>query len=738
MRISRRPREVAIAGRRVRIGRTTGGVVEIHGDDDLDLAAGLGFAHAHDRLLQMELVRLIAQGRLCECLADEPANLEVDLFMRRLGFAAGAEADAARLTPAARALAEAYCDGVNSALRSRARPLELWLVGHRPAPWRPADVLLTVQVMSFAGLAQSQQDMEKLLAQALHAGVDLARLQELFAPHLDGLDEELLRLLRRVRIAEGLLPPAVRFLPGLPRLVASNNWALRPSRSTSGSALQCNDPHLEVNRLPAIWYEMVGHTRDDYHLGITMPGLPGIVMGRTRALSFGFTYGFMDTVDFFIEDVRGGRCRDGDGWTELRRRPERVLRKKSPAVDAVVFETPRGVLEADAADGVPEDGLYLSRAWANHISGGAPALDALTRLLRARNVREGQEAVRDVTVSGNWVLADREGHVGYQQSGPLPQRRHSGLYPVPGWRPELCWDGLHPATVLASDADPADGVIVTANDDHCQPGGPAAINLCMGGYRARRIEALLAARPRHTLEDMTAIQCDLYSMQAERFMAVLRPLLPASPDTDLLREWDLRYDAASRGATLFEEIYAELLREVFGRGLFGEEAWQHLVQETMLLTDYFHLFDEVLLQGGPEWFGAEGREALFRRSLAHVLEGRSAADVRPWGDGRALLMTNVFFQGRLPRWLGFDHGPITLVGGRATVAQGGLFRAHGRTTTFAPSWRYATDLGRDEALTVLAGGPSGSRWSQWYAADVADWLACRYKRLRGVCYARRE
>ncbi|HET8648377.1 MAG TPA: penicillin acylase family protein, partial [Vicinamibacteria bacterium] len=221
--LSEEPREVAIGGHRVRVGRTTGGVAALWAAGDEGLAAALGFAHGHDRPVQMELLRLIGQGRLCECLLDDEANLEVDVFMRRLGFAAGLDADAARLGPPARALTEAYCAGVNQALATRRRPLELRLVRHRPAPWRVQDVLLTLQVMSFVGLAQSQLDLEKMIVQALHAGVDPARLRALFAPHLDGLDEEAVALLRRLRIEEGLLPPAVRWLAGLPRLVASNN-----------------------------------------------------------------------------------------------------------------------------------------------------------------------------------------------------------------------------------------------------------------------------------------------------------------------------------------------------------------------------------------------------------------------------------------------------------------------------------------------------------------------------------
>jgi penicillin amidase len=721
-----------VAGHALRIGRTTGGVVALWADDDLGLAAAQGFAHAHDRLVQMELVRLVAQGRLCECLLDDAANLEIDVFMRRLGLAAAVDADAERLTPAARALLDAYCAGVNQALGTRRRPLELTLARHRPEPWRPQDVLLTLQIMSFVGLAQSQLDLEKMIVQALHAGVDAARLKTLFTPHLDGLDDETLALVRRLRIEEGLLPAAVRWQPALPRLLASNNWALAASRSASGAALQCNDPHLEINRLPALWYEVVGHTRDDYRIGISMPGLPGLVMGRTRAVSFGFTYGFMDTFDYFIEEVAGGKSREGEGWAPLLRRTEVVRRRGRAPLEVPVLATARGTLETAPGVREVEDGLYLSRAWSNHLSGAAPAVDAVVRLMEARTVVDAQRAVRDVTVSCNWLLADRDGRIAYQQSGPLPRRRHSGLFPVPAWRTELGWDGLEPSSRLAATLDPDDGLLVTANDDQNQPGRPQAINVSMGPYRAQRIAELLAARERHTLADMMSVQRDLFSKQAERFLAVLRPLLPPSTAADLLRAWDFRYDADSRGASAFEEVYAELLAEVFGRGLFGAEAWRAIAGETILLTDYYYVFDVVLLEGGPEWFGAEGRDALFQRVADRVLGGRDAATVPAWRERRQVMMANVFFRGRLPRWVRADHGPVALEGGRATIVQGGLFRMHGRTTTFAPSWRYAADLGRDEALTVLAGGPSESPLSRRYVTDVDDWLSGRYKRLRAL------
>lgn len=723
------PRTVAIGAAEVQIGRTTGGVAEIRGRDDRDLAAGLGYCHAHDRQVQMMLVRLAGQGRLCECLRSDAAMLAVDVFMRQMGFARGAARDVASLTSAARDLAEAYTRGVNTYVERHGRPFELRLVGYRPEPWRVEDTLLTIRLMSYVGLAQSQQDAEKLLVQAIQAGVSLPRLKDLFRPHLDGVDDELASVIRKVRIHQGLLPPEVRFLSALPRVLASNNWAVSGRRSASGSALQCNDPHLECNRLPAIWYELVGHTADDYRIGITMPGVPGLVMGRTREVSFGFTYGFMDLIDYFVEDCQGGRYRKGAERRDFARRVEVIRRKGGTPVELTILENDHGVLESDPLSVTLEDGYYLSRAWAGDRSGAAPALNALLHVLSARSVAEAQAAVREVTISCNWVLADRRGDVAYQQSGPPPARKHSGLHPVPGWSGEFDWAGIIGPEGLASLSDPPEGFVATANEDRNQAGKPLSINLPMGAYRAERIRELLEEKPTHSLDDMKRIQRDLYSKQAERFMAVLRPLVPDTPTGRLLLGWDLRYDRASRGATLFEEVYSELLREVFGKGLFGLEAWDATASETNLLADYYHVFDAVLLGGGHSWFGDEGREGLARRVVLRVLDRLPAGSVRPWGELRRVDMTNLFFGGKLPRLLGFDHGPVSLEGGRATVVQGVIFRAHGRTTTFCPSWRYVTDLGSDEAHTALAGGPSGRRLSKHYLTDVERWLEYAYKRL---------
>ena len=187
MKISNTRREIEIAGSTIGIARTEQGVIKLWADDDLGLARGLGFAHAQDRLVQMLLVRLIGQGRLCEFLINDNDALQIDIFMREMGLARYAKVEAVNTREEARALGDAYADGVNHWLASNRRPVELLMVRYDPEWWTIADTILTLKLMSYIGLAQSQQDIEKFLIQALHNGVPAERLAALTSPHLDGL-----------------------------------------------------------------------------------------------------------------------------------------------------------------------------------------------------------------------------------------------------------------------------------------------------------------------------------------------------------------------------------------------------------------------------------------------------------------------------------------------------------------------------------------------------------------------
>ena len=94
-----------------------------------------------------------------------------------------------------------------------------------------------------------------------------------------------------------------------------------------------------------------------------------------------------------------------------------------------------------------------------------------------------------------------------------------------------------------------------------------------------------------------------------------------------------------------------------------------------------------------------------------------------------MILKNILFDGKLPRFLGFDRGPVTIIGSLATPHQGQIFESAGRLTTFAPSYRMITDMAEDHIHTNMAGGPSDRRFSKWYCSDLENWKAGSYKKL---------
>ena len=209
-------------------------------------------------------------------------------------------------------------------------------------------------------------------------------------------------------------------------------------------------------------------------------------------------------------------------------------------------------------------------------------------------------------------------------------------------------------------------------------------------------------------------------------MAILRPLLPNTRQGQILRDWDCCYDLESKGAFLFETVYEKLLLTVFGKSGLGEVA-RFLWEETGVFVDFYSNFDRVLLAEESLWFGGQSRDEVYRSVLKQALTIKA----RPWKARQRVMVSYLPFQGKLPRafqllrW----NRSISLPGGRATIAQGQIYRSANRVTTFAPGYRFIADMSTEAACSNMPGGPSESPFSKWYASDLQNWLEGRYKRL---------
>ena len=700
------------------VRRDRNGIPHVEAEDMVGMCQGQGYVHALDRGMQLLLMRILGQGRACEFLEASDDMLAVDTFFRRMNWSGGARDTVEALSPDVRRYLAAYCEGINAVLQ-RKIPWEFHLLGYRPVPWQPEDTVLIARMVGYLTLAQSQAEIERLLVEMVQAGVPMEHLEALFPDHLGELDVE---LVKKITLGERIVLPEVLWSVAAPRMMASNNWVVTGRRTASGKPILANDPHLEVNRLPNVWCELVLRYGERTLMGGSMPGLPGVLVGRNPDLAWGATYAFADASDSWIEKCRDGACyrEAGDTWQSFKVRREIIRRRKKSPVEVVFYENEHGVLDGDPRT----EGCYLATRWAPG-EGGTAALEAIFEIARATTVAEGMAALGKIESAWNYVFADRGGNIGYQMTGRVPRRRAgaTGLVPLPGWKAENDWQGFLAPDEMPRVLNPAEGFIATANDDLNTLGKADPINMPMGAYRAERIRDLLKEREGLTVEDMMRMHFDLYSLQAERFMHHLKPLLPDTPQGAVLKSWDCCYDATSQGAFLFERFYQELVREVFGRRGMGEQVVDFLAAQTGVFVDFYANFDAVLLSEASPWFGGRSREDLYRETAARAL----TVAPQEWGRDRRIMLNHILLGGKLPGLAGFDRGPITGIGGRATVHQGQIYQSGGRVTTFMPSFRWVTDMAETHMRSNLAGGPSDRRFSKWYVSDLANWKNGRYK-----------
>lgn len=700
----------------LQISRNQQGIVKIQSTNEIDFYYAMGYCHARDRGLQMLMMRLIGQGRLSEMLDSSEASLKIDIFFRRLN-AKKVTIDRSQIPEPVLSNIDSYLLGIKDGF-DESLPFELTVLGYRHEHWQLTDSILLSRMMGYIGLAVSQEEIETLFIEMVQAGIEPTKLEELFPGLLQHADYP---LIQQIKPGHRLVPQELWQVLGN-GFMASNNWVVAGSKTRSGKPILANDPHLEVNRLPNVWYELIAEWPDTYVMGATVPGLPGVIIGRTGHLSWGVTYTFMDAVDSWIEKCKDGKYfHEKRGWLDFEQREEVILRKKKAAHTEIIYENQHGILRGDPTS----EGYYLTTRWASAESGLTTLIES-QKILMAKNVKEGMEILGKFETAWNFVFCDNEGNIGYQMSGLSPKRTNGwrGFVPMPGWVAENDWQGFEKPQDLPHCFNPKNGYLATANNDLNHLANCSPITMPMASYRSDRINELLEQGHDFTTQDMQTMQYDLYSCQAKLFLDILLPLISqhSSEHVKILRNWDLCYSAQSRGAYLFEQFYQTLNQLVFAEGGLGQAVFQHLHQGTGIFIDFYGNFDRILLATESLWFGGKSQQEIYLQAWQQVEQ----QDIHSYGQDRPLVFQNILLGGKLPQWLGFDRGPYRMPGGRATIFQGQIYRSGGRTTSFFPTVHFITDMSEAAVHTNLAGGASDRRFSRWYCNDLDNWLHGKY------------
>ena len=539
--------EVRLAGisAPVEILRDRYGIPHIRAQSFEDAVFGLGYAHAQDRLWQMEMNRRVAAGRLAEILG--PGALETDRFLRTLGVRRAAEANLRSVDAETRGLLGAYAAGVNAFLAADpVLPPEFWLTGARPEPWAPADSAAWVKMMAW-DLGGNWRN--ELLRMRLAKTLPLARLHEFVALYPGEAPPDIADLKELYGSLEQHAVQLARFAPDTDG-VGSNNWVVAGERSVTGKPLLANDPHLGLTA-PPVWYFAHLSVGGRDIIGATLPGVPAVVLGRNDRIAWGFTNTGPDVQDLFIEKLdAAGNYHTPDGprpFTVI----EETIRVKGGADEKLRVRVSRhGPVISDvsrlAQDSAPR-GYVLAFAW-TALAEDDMTLQATRKLALATDWREFLAAARDFHVpQQNMVYADVEGNIGFVAAGRVPVRKPGndlkGLAPAPGWDAKYDWAGWIPFEELPSRYNPPEGQLWSANEKITPPGYPHYLTSeWQPPYRANRIAELLDAVPRHSVASFARIQSDVVSLAMRETLPRLLATRPrseaASRAIERLSKWD--------------------------------------------------------------------------------------------------------------------------------------------------------------------------------------------------------
>ena len=748
--------QVSGLSRELTIVRDEHGVPHISATTDADAAFGLGYAHAQDRLWQMEFQRRVGHGRLSEVLGS--ATLSTDKFLRTLGTGRAAAQALESLDADTRAVLDGYAAGVNAFLASNPQlPPEFVILGFKPEPWQPVDSLVWAKMMAWdLGGNWSDEILRVVLERQIGTEATaeltpsytadgpliLPANQIVAAPATPAERGSAASSLNLDGTALLALSAEIQQIAGFGgKLVGSNNWVLSGERTTTGKPMLANDPHLGT-RIPSIWYLASMEGASFSAIGATLPGLPAIVIGHNQHIAWGVTNTGPDVQDLYVERVNERNQVEYQGqWEPLTLLSEQILVKDSDPVTLTVRISRHGPLISDVTPGTGE---ALAFRW-TALDDDDTTLRAYLNINRAQDWQMFRAALVDYRAPmQNFVFADTDGNIGYIAPGSLPIRRSGdGTRPVPGWTDAYEWVGYVPFDQLPQTYNPPQGYIATANNQVVDADYPYLMGTSWAApYRAERIVEVIESRPQHSVEDMQALQGDELSAQAREFLPVMLNITPTpeqTPALELLRSWDTVMRGDSAAAAVYQAYYQALPEAVFGdelRDLFapnyaGERDFQVMALRQVLFGASSHWCDNVSTLDRTESC-AETLAVAFTKGLEQMAEQQGSDDVASWRWDRVHIVV-------------FPHNPFSQVGAlrdrfERRIGNGG----DGYTVNVAPiraselykqynvpSYRQVIDLSNlDNSRFMHTTGQSGNLLSNYYSDLLERWQRVEYLPMR--------
>ncbi len=560
------------------------GIPHIKAETKTDVLAALGFAHAQDRLWQMEVLRMSGQGRLSEMFGKP--TIDIDRFLRTLGFMAQAESSYEALGDDHKAELLAYASGVNAFLNRETSsieprlPPEFIILGHKPGAWKPQHSLLILKIMSLQLSQNLGREMSRLKLAA--QGMSPNEIDDIIPMHRDDNPPPLPDLRKWFDLNKPKEEKTARLEETFDFLQdggdwASNNWVFDGTRTASGKPLLANDPHLGFTA-PSLWYlahlQWKDGDRERQVIGATIPAFPAVLLGRNDKVAWGFTNAGADVQDVFIEQVNAedpNRYRTPDGWAAFESRDEQIIVSGGETVVERVRTSRHGPVLPGSykklADILPQNHL-AALAWTG-LEAEDPSFAMATALSETDSVSEFRSVVQgSVAPMQSIVVADVSGDIALMTPAAVPVRKAENLMmgraPVPGWDATYDWERIADGTSTIDIANPTSGALGSANSRlPVETQGNFYTFDWDEPFRTDRVaNAVLNANGKQTVDDMIAGQLDSYSpalvQLRDRLVETLGPEI-----SEKVKSWDGRMDTGLHAPLFMTAFHRNLLKAVF-------------------------------------------------------------------------------------------------------------------------------------------------------------------------------
>ncbi len=721
-----------------------------------DLFFAQGYVTAQDRLWQMDVMRRFGSGELSEILGED--TLKLDREQRILGLRAAAKKSLALADERERRFYEDYASGVNAFIGTHGDrlPIEFRILRYAPKPWLAEDsVVIGNQMVKDLNYHYFYDALsrEKILAKlgpeltadlyvnrSWHDRPPTVMREDLQEPDNnagdsdDDDDDDSPDNSVTQRRAVPMAPEASRgdalseALPseGLP-VNGSNDWVVSGAHTVTGKPLLSNDMHLG-HVMPNLWYEAHLHSGALDVAGVTLPGVPYVIVGHNQRIAWGFTNVGPTVTDVYIENFNAqGEYQTPSGWVQPEHRSEIIHIKGEPDVNVDVKITRHGPIITEM---VPGETRPLALRWTLYDGFRMSFFDVDS----AQNWEEFRHAFSMLDEPGqNVVYADVDGNIGYQTTGKVPIRAAGdGSLPVSGADDAHEWTSFIPFEKLPSVYNPPSGIIATANGRITPDNYPNSISMeWEAPWRTARIYHVLESGRQFSTADMLALQTDVQSeaelFAAERFVYAVDHASKASARAkqaaDLMRSWDGRMQASSAAPTIAENSILQLRRLLLEPKLGSAPADSTKDDALSWRTYSWEMrsvwLENILLHRPPRWLPEKypNYDELLTAAVDAAVNSPDAPhDLASWrwGAFNAVEIQHPIL-GKIPlirRWSG--PGVQEQSGGGYTVKA--VTRHHG------PSERFTANLADlDQSTLNLVTGQGGNFLSPYYMDQWKAW-----------------